>query len=487
MRPDFQGDKNFMIKITIQKVKFEISLSADNTDQQMATDYAASVFYNSIQPELQNKLEQISDDELIRIDSIELNLGVVSKNKLAEAFSRELQTKVAEIKALQKNNKILFSNSNALSDSFKSSDESHLQTVLYFLSTGSFPWYINNNKAYTSIDAIFENVIQNNGINDLKEIVKLVFSDSTAFNRFAIQITPQLQLKFIAAVISEQIVIKSDALVFTKLFATQLQSGFSNNQIAFYLWLLQQFINENYLTRFSVDSLVLELEKQNFIPSSQLSKIKEFKKRLSANNKYDATQSYSLVKTTAEKIFKILDNSSDEETTLEEQFSEESILINNAGIVILFPFFVPFFEHLQLIAEGKFKNAQAQTKAIQVLHYLCYGTLKTPEHFLQLNKLVCNYPLHMPVPAKLKLSKTEKAECDELLENVLRHWKALKSNSVQGLRETFFQRNASLRNDGNYWILTVEKKGFDILMEHIPWSFRLVKLPWNKYIIHVDW
>ena len=36
-------------------------------------------------------------------------------------------------------------------------------------------------------------------------------------------------------------------------------------------------------------------------------------------------------------------------------------------------------------------------------------------------------------------------------------------------------------------ILTVEKKAFDILLEQIPWSFRTVKLPWNKYIIHVEW
>ena len=53
--------------------------------------------------------------------------------------------------------------------------------------------------------------------------------------------------------------------------------------------------------------------------------------------------------------------------------------------------------------------------------------------------------------------------------------------------ETFFQREGSLRKDGNDWILTVEKKAFDILLEQIPWSFRTVKLPWNKYVIHVEW
>jgi hypothetical protein len=126
-------------------------------------------------------------------------------------------------------------------------------------------------------------------------------------------------------------------------------------------------------------------------------------------------------------------------------------------------------------------------RAIQLIHYLAYGDKKTPENMLQLNKVLCTYPLNAPVLGYFRMSEKEEEECTELLETILSHWQALKSSSIQGLRETFFQREGSLRKDGNDWILTVEKKAFDILLEQIPWSFRTVKLPWNNYVIHVEW
>ena len=73
--------------------------------------------------------------------------------------------------------------------------------------------------------------------------------------------------------------------------------------------------------------------------------------------------------------------------------SKDSIwYINNAGLVLLHPFFVHLFSKLQLIEKNKFKSSKEQQKAIQLVSYLHSGISEFPEYDLVLPKLICNYP-----------------------------------------------------------------------------------------------
>jgi hypothetical protein len=44
-----------------------------------------------------------------------------------------------------------------------------------------------------------------------------------------------------------------------------------------------------------------------------------------------------------------------------------------------------------------------------------------------------------------------------------------------------------LRFKGDEIMLEVEKKGVDILVKSIPWNISLIKLPWMKKPMHVEW
>jgi hypothetical protein len=142
---------------------------------------------------------------------------------------------------------------------------------------------------------------------------------------------------------------------------------------------------------------------------------------------------------------------------------------------------------MKLADDIGFLDFPAQQKATQLLHYLATGSLATPEHLLPLCKIICGLDIHMPVPAKLKLTKDEKEACEVLLQAVINNWAQIKNTSIDGLRGTFLVRNGVLRKDDVNWLLHVERKTVDVLMDSLPWQFRLLKFPWNEYIVHVQW
>ncbi|WP_368165261.1 contractile injection system tape measure protein [Bacteroides cellulosilyticus] len=37
------------------------------------------------------------------------------------------------------------------------------------------------------------------------------------------------------------------------------------------------------------------------------------------------------------------------------------------------------------------------------------------------------------------------------------------------------------------WLLTVDDKTHDILLDSVPWGFRQIRLPWLKKYIQVKW
>lgn len=164
-----------------------------------------------------------------------------------------------------------------------------------------------------------------------------------------------------------------------------------------------------------------------------------------------------------------------------------SYSIDNAGLVILNPYLQAFFTELKLVKDGQFINRSAQVKAVQVLQHLATGKLKTPEHLLALNKIICGLDMAMPCPVRLRLSRKEKQDCEILLNAVVKNWKAINNTSIEGFRQSFLERNGVVKKVGNDWIVHVEKKGYDILLEDMPWSFRLLKFPWNEYFVHVQW
>ena len=63
----------------------------------------------------------------------------------------------------------------------------------------------------------------------------------------------------------------------------------------------------------------------------------------------------------------------------------------------------------------------------------------------------------------------------------------MKNSSIALLQNEFFQRPGKLVVTDYDYTLTVERKTQDILLEKLAWGIGLVKLPWKKKFVYVNW
>lgn len=169
------------------------------------------------------------------------------------------------------------------------------------------------------------------------------------------------------------------------------------------------------------------------------------------------------------------------------QAETQAMLVSNAGLVILHGFFEPLCTRLNLMTEGRFHDEHAQRRAVHFLQYLATGHRRTPESRLMLNKVLCGLPLHTPLELEIAMSDSEIAVCESLLESVIQYWSAIGVSSLDGFRGNWLVRNGSLVQNGDHWQLTVEKRVYDILLQHAPFSYSMIRLQWMEKAVHVNW
>lgn len=182
----------------------------------------------------------------------------------------------------------------------------------------------------------------------------------------------------------------------------------------------------------------------------------------------------------------------DEEEIPEEPESEAADIkkvqfIDNAGMVLLAPFLPRLFTMMELTENGKFKDRDSQVKAIFLTQYAVFGNGEFPEYALQLNKLLTNFKTGIPIPRKSVLTDEDKTTVDGMLEGVLQNWGRLANTTVSGLREGFLRREGSLEEQEDTFLLTVESKAYDMLLDHVPWNFRTIKFSWMQKALQVKW
>ena len=162
--------------------------------------------------------------------------------------------------------------------------------------------------------------------------------------------------------------------------------------------------------------------------------------------------------------------------------------VNNAGIVILHPFFPRLFKLLKLRDNKGFFGIEEQMKAIYVLQYLATKDYEVSEHELYLNKILCGFPLEEPLVAEIEISDEEKGICDGLLSSVLDQWKGAKTKDIDNLRASFFIREGKvILDNGQLWQLKVDVKTIDVLMQQLPWSIGMIRHAWMNLPVNVEW
>ena len=174
-----------------------------------------------------------------------------------------------------------------------------------------------------------------------------------------------------------------------------------------------------------------------------------------------------------------------------EQYRDlKHIPISNAGLVILFPFLPMLFMRLNMLSQDRrdFNSNESKVRAIFILqHLMASEDREYDEKDLFLNRLLINYPFNEPLPKRMELNQDELNTIDSLLEAAKTNWEKMRNTSMRGFQEAFLRRAGFIEKTEREWVLSVEERAFDILLDSIPWSYKLVRLPWMENILKVNW
>ena len=149
------------------------------------------------------------------------------------------------------------------------------------------------------------------------------------------------------------------------------------------------------------------------------------------------------------------------------------------------------FRSLQVLelTDGQvFRDEAAAARAVLLLEYVATGETETPEPLLALHKLLCGLPLEAPVARRFEPTAAERSAVEGMLQALIAHWKIIGKTSVAGLRSSFLQREGRLEDRGDRgWLLQVQSRSFDMLLDQLPWSYTPLKFPWMAEVLHVEW
>ncbi|WP_461535209.1 contractile injection system tape measure protein [Spongorhabdus nitratireducens] len=176
--------------------------------------------------------------------------------------------------------------------------------------------------------------------------------------------------------------------------------------------------------------------------------------------------------------------------SMPELSANESIEVQNAGLVLLWPHLSRLFNQCELLAaDQSFIDICHQHQAMALLEYIA-GTDACPE-VQQQNRMTTALITGLK-PAEIPdtlptLADSRCQHADQLLAAVISQWSALRDITPAGLRNLFLQRNGHWKTYDNGWKLTVEDKAQDILLQALPWPVSMITLPWLGGLLSVHW
>ena len=166
---------------------------------------------------------------------------------------------------------------------------------------------------------------------------------------------------------------------------------------------------------------------------------------------------------------------------------DEPIFVENAGLVLISAYLERLFQAFNWLENSVFVDTDSADKATMLLVYLATGKRHADEVDLTLNKVLCGLPANTYINTEVDLTDEIYATADSLLQAVIGHWRALGTTSIDGLRQSFLMRDAWLNKQDERWLLNVKAQPFDMLLDQIPWAFKLIKHPWMPLPLVTQW
>lgn len=478
----------------INKQVFEFTCSQTGHAFQLQKQMDSGLQYQ-IQSAINGLLNECDESgEIISIEKLEIDLGEIPFDKFADllpqkfyaSFTEKLSSSVITNKILPGANKT-------------NKDHHTIELLETFLLSGNLPWQAGTSQKF-SYNETMVSLLKDNPAGLKSFLLKHIF-DATFLDRLFYQtdanllqdiiglfpalLQCQVMIEDVAAKVSIATIKNTNQLLSLQntatITCTEIEQAVDVNKNI--PKIILQLLTKNPLpvTVEHIKFLIKEKMKELFKNSIEINCIEESIDNLDSNDISSLKELVNNQTTEREKPQNLLYQHNSIKETGEKTY------IQNAGLVLMATFLPALFKELQWTDEGGFKSRELQLKALFLLHYICTGDVAAPEYTLQLNKILCGLDLEEPIPFSVALNEAEKQEAEQLLADIIGHWAALKNSSAEALRGSFLLRDALLSYKNDHWLLQVERKGYDILLDHIPWSWQTIRFNWMKTYIEVEW
>lgn len=167
--------------------------------------------------------------------------------------------------------------------------------------------------------------------------------------------------------------------------------------------------------------------------------------------------------------------------------SDKIHYVNNAGLILLNPFFQPCFQDLGWLENGEFVDEEAQENAVLLMAWIASGDLVISEACLPLAKVMCGMEVGRPVRIEVDLPQRALDEATAMMEAAAGYWEKAGKLAPDQLRGSFLMRDGRLQDITSGWNLKVDRQTIDILLEFLPWGYGTIMLPWMRSLLTVDW
>lgn len=469
---------------SIQKVTLNLNCSTQEEVQRLQNQYL-DAFQKKVLPELEQFFNASSSpDEVIKIDQLSINLGILAKQTTSYALAENMLSQIK--KSLREKLTIPKERSEVTTVSV---EMAKLEIMTHFLQRGYLPStsstinlqqefiFLLQEKPKQILEAI-KRAIRESGTLVLKRLSKQ-FKEEVISLLFQ-QMCQQEESKWLSEV---------KELIFKNL---HLQSKIARQRIWQHLLNLVLSVDQDKSILTLLGFLIETFKKEK----NTIAKIQNLveKNGLIGMARWEQIAAIAQTPPIENSTLKVGKAEMDKEkekgaSQVDEIHADPNSLYgNNVGVILLHPFLKSFFEESQLLdSNEKFRNFEAAEKAVGLLHFMATGQTEVEECELSFQKIICGIPLCMPIQATFDISEAEKQETEKMLNAAIRYWSSLRNTKVNGLREAFLQREGKIEQDDQSIVLQVERKTMDILLDKIPWNTSIVKLPWLDKMIRVDW
>jgi Contractile injection system tape measure protein len=457
-------------------------------------------FTSRILPVISNRADCISGH--LYIDKLEIDIGTVTEadlqSRFEQVFEKAWQEKLAALHIPEKETAAVAGKQQSTTNINKAAiaEDKRMSNadILHFLNRGYWPWYFQSatpEQLASFLTDFFRNTER------LLQLIHSLAGERRAAERLVYLVAGQAALKgFLLAALPVYHPVLHNYTFFTQPAAVWKKP----ETTPFYNRLLRRLLINSVLdTAHDWHSLLQELIRSEqqltgvkeetsplLLPARQRNKLLPEKALLHLFEELDKNNRKALSKKTSSA----LTEDTPEKTVWAYQAgqTQNAIAISNAGLLLLHPYLFYVFKELGwLNAQKQFLNKSVQQKAVLFLQHVINKKSRQAEQELILNKVLCGWPLEQPLQLKCNFSAKEKAAATDLLLSLKEHWTVLKNTSLPGLISSFILRKGILQPVADGYLLKVEQKTIDILLESLPFGIQTIKMPWNEYIIHTEW